>query len=308
MKLSILSLLSLALSATAAPAGCDFSLVGFAKDNPIGPTTGGAGRHGKSVTVRTVAEFIKAVNGSEPTVVYAKGSFNLTSRVQVGSNKSVIGVGKGAQITGSGLNIFNKTNVIIRNIGFTAIDDDAMTIRNSTRVWIDHNEFTTGNFPALGPDAYDGQVDIIRAADWITGHLHVTYHHNYWRNEGTRGPAGRFGHQHIFNNLYVDFLYQAIHSRSDNQVLVEGNVFKGKTREALSTYGLVIPEDSPNTSPDGDYELDGFANLGAKNDFGKAGVNITQVGNFTRAPYKYKLTPLKQVEKIVKSGAGLGKI
>ena len=87
--------------------------------------------------------------------------------------------------------------------------------------------------------------------------------HNYWRNEGTRGPAGRFGHQHVYNNLYEDFLFQAIHSRSDNQVLVEGNVFRGNTSEALSTYGLVIPEDSPNTSPDGDYEIDGFANLGA---------------------------------------------
>jgi hypothetical protein len=25
----------------------------------------------------------------------------------------------------------------------------------------------------------------------------------------------------------------------------------------------VIPEDSPNTSPDGDFEIDGYANLGA---------------------------------------------
>ena len=89
------------------------------------------------------------------------------------------------------------------------------------------------------------------------------YSHNYWKNEGTRGPAGRFGHQHIYNNLYEDYLYQAIHSRSDNQMLVEGNVFRGHTPEALSTYGLVIPMDSPNTSPDGDYELDGFVNLGA---------------------------------------------
>ena len=97
--------------------------------------------------------------------------------------------------------------------------------------------------------------------------------------------AGRFGHQHLFNNLYRDFHYQAIHSRSDNQVLVEGNVFRGDTPEALSTYGLVVPSkpnpnsfpgqkllrentnnttvDSPNTSPDGDFEIDGFANLGA---------------------------------------------
>lgn len=109
---------------------------------------------------------------------------------------------------------------------------------------------------------------------------------------------------------------------------MEGNVFRGKTAEALSTYGLVIPKDSPNTSPDGDYELDGFANLGSskwslkcshveieedansnvENDWGSATINITQVGNFTKAPYKYKLTALKEVAANVKAGAGLGKI
>lgn len=125
---------------------------------------------------------------------------------------------------------------------------------------------------------------------------------------GTRGPAGRFGHQHIYNNYYEDYRYQAIHSRSDNQVLVEGNVFVGNTSEALSTYGLVIPEDSPNTCTCGDEELDGFANLGAANDFGSAGVNITQTGNFTKADYSYTLTPLDSVKSVVLAGAGVGKI
>jgi pectate lyase len=46
----------------------------------------------------------------------------------------------------------------------------------------------------------------------------------------------------------------------------------------------------------------------AENDWGPAKINITQVGNFTKAPYEYKLTPLKSVEKIVTAGAGLGKI
>jgi pectate lyase len=353
MKLSILSFFTFALTASAAPPGKEFDLVGFAKDNPVGPTTGGDQQGSKTVTVSTVPEFLAAINGTAPTIIYVKGTFNFTSRPRVGSNKSLIGVGSGAWITGAGLTILNATNVIVRNFGIRGIvDNDGITIQNSQRVWIDHNEFTSGNFPAAGPDAFDGQCDIVRASDWITvswnyfhdhwksslvgnndkfrdidsGHLHVTYHHNYWQREGTRGPAGRFGHQHIYNNLYEDFLYQAIHSRSDNQVLVEGNVFTGKTREALSTYGLVIPEDSPNTSPDGDFEIDGFANLGARklsalklascdmlmaiivNDFGKATINITQVGNFTKAPYKFKLTPLKQVAKTIKAGAGLGKI
>lgn len=50
------------------------------------------------------------------------------------------------------------------------------------------------------------------------------------------------------------------------------------------------------------------ANVVAENDFGKATVNITQVGNFTRAPYRYKLTPLRDVAKTVERGAGIGKI
>ena len=45
-----------------------------------------------------------------------------------------------------------------------------------------------------------------------------------------------------------------------------------------------------------------------ENDWGKAGVNITQVGNFKKAPYKFKLTPLFLVEPLVKFGAGVGKI
>jgi pectate lyase len=322
MKFWALSAFTFVLAASAAPAGSDFDLVGFGKDNPIGPTTGGAQNGSRTVTVTTVPEFLAAISGTAPTIIYAKGTFNFTSRPKIGSNKSLIGVGKGAWITGAGLTIVNVSNVIVRNFGIRAIvDNDGITIQNSTRVWIDHNEFTSGNFPAAGPDAFDGQCDIVRASDWITiswnyfhdhwksslvgnndkfrdidfGHLHITYHHNHWKNmyvvyicdlygrqtlipkyRGTRGPAGRFGHQHIYNNLYEDFLYQAIHSRSDNQVLVEGNVFTGKTKEALSTYGLVIPMDSPNTSPDGDFEIDGFANLGASKS-----ISISQTSNHT---------------------------
>jgi pectate lyase len=45
-------------------------------------------------------------------------------------------------------------------------------------------------------------------------------------------------------------------------MLVEANAFFGKTRTAATTYGLVIPEDSPNSGPEGDFEIDGYMNLG----------------------------------------------
>ncbi|KAI0478345.1 pectin lyase fold/virulence factor [Xylaria cf. heliscus] len=305
--------------------------IGYGNTNPLGATTGGQG--GDTVVVNNVKDLTAAISGNQPRVILINGSFNLTSRLKVGSNKSLIGMGNTASFNNSGITIQSVSNVIVQNLKISYVyGNDGITIQNATRVWIDHNEFQSDL--DHGPDYYDGQLDIVRASDWITvswnyfhdhwksslvgnsdtlrdvdqGHLHITYHHNHWKNIGTRGPAGRFGHQHVYNNYYENYLYQAIHSRSDNQVLVEGNVFAGNTSEALSTYGLVIPMDSPNTCTCGDQELDGFANLGAKNDWGPATVNITQTGNFTKVDYDYALTPLDQVKSVVLAGAGVGKI
>lgn len=44
------------------------------------------------------------------------------------------------------------------------------------------------------------------------------------------------------------------------------------------------------------------------NDWGKAGVNITQKGDFYKAPYKFKLTLLPLVAPVVKIGAGIGRV
>ena len=157
MKLSLISILCLAFAATATPSGADYSLVGFAKDNPIGPTTGGAGKKSQTVTVSSVDALVSAVAGTEPKIIYAKGNFNLTARLRPGSNKvcqyphsaistfsehekSIIGVGKGAEVTGAGISIVNATNVILRNFAIRKIvNNDGITIQNSTRVWIDHN-------------------------------------------------------------------------------------------------------------------------------------------------------------------------
>lgn len=46
----------------------------------------------------------------------------------------------------------------------------------------------------------------------------------------------------------------------------------------------------------------------SENDFRDAIVNITQEGDFYKADYKYRLTPLKLVESTVRKSAGIGKI
>jgi pectate lyase len=182
-----------------------FDLVGYARDNPIGKTTGG--EKGEVVTVTDGASLIAAVTGTTPRTIYVEGRIDLPSRLRVGSNKSILGVGENAEIRQSGITVINATNVIIRNLAIRFIvNNDGITIQNSTRVWIDHNEFESEFSPEIGPDYYDGQLDTVRGSDWITiswnyfhdhwksnlmgnsdalrdvdlGKLHLTYHHNYW--------------------------------------------------------------------------------------------------------------------------------
>ena len=156
MRLNFVTvLLSVFPLATASPLGAlglaSWDVEGFAKDNPVGTTTGGRG--GATVTVSSPAEFSAAVAGDTPKVVLVKGEIALPARPKIGSNKSVIGVGSTAHITNKGLDVFNSTNVIIQNLKISFIkDNDCITIRNSTRVWVDHNEFASDI--SQGPDAF----------------------------------------------------------------------------------------------------------------------------------------------------------
>lgn len=159
MKASILLLLSpLTTLAAATPAWYDrhlgYPLEGYARDNPIGRTTGG--QNGRIFTVTTDTELATALkSNSSSKIIYLDGTFHPTSQLLVGSNTSLLGKGKGANIIGKGLNIYNATNVIVRNIGVRFVaGGDAMALQNSTRVWIDHCEFESELSVDVGPDYY----------------------------------------------------------------------------------------------------------------------------------------------------------
>lgn len=156
----------------------NFDLVGFAKDNPIGPTTGGEG--GKTSVVETFEALQSAVTGSEKKVVYLKGKLtNPPARLKVGSNTSLLGWGGGGELIGNGIDISGSENVIIRNLGIrNVLNADGLQIINSTRVWVDHNEFESSGL-SHGPDYNDGQCDIVRGSNWIT--VSWNYFHDHWK-------------------------------------------------------------------------------------------------------------------------------
>src|SRR5579875_1113703 len=289
-------------------------LVGFGAG-----TTGGAG--GPTVTVTTLSALESAVSGSSPKIVQVSGTITGDTNLMVGPNTTLIGLGSTASLVGISVDITNVSNVIVRNLSISYVlasdtTGDAIHIQGggATHIWIDHNNlFSDLNH---GKDYYDGLIDITHAADYITvswnrlhdhykvslvghsdsnasedtGHLHVTYHHNWFYSVNSRLPSLRFGTGHIYNNYYQNVDDSAIHSRMGAQVLVENNVFRN-VNVALTTTG-----DSPE---------DGFANARG-NDYGGATVDITQVGTFTTAPYNYTLDATSDVINEVTTYSGVG--
>jgi pectate lyase len=182
-------------------------------------------------------------------------------RIRVGSNTTIIGLGHGATIKGAWLDIRgtanvpnSRTNIIVRNLTFRDTYDcfpqwsptdgtlgswnaqyDAISLRDSNNVWIDHNTFedretaddTQPNYFGVLYQVHDGLVDITNASDLVTvswnrlqnhdkamligssdsavadrGRLRVTLHHNYFKDIGQRSPRVRFGQVHLYNNYY----------------------------------------------------------------------------------------------------------
>ncbi|GIF75215.1 pectate lyase family protein [Asanoa siamensis] len=115
-------------------------------------------------------------------------------RVNVGSNKTIIGLGD-ARLNGVFLRLDGSSNVIIRNLTHEDSRDcfpvwsptdgetgnwnaayDNIWIRNSHHVWVDHNTFTDADNPDSAQpihfgrpfQVHDGQVDITNGSNYVT--------------------------------------------------------------------------------------------------------------------------------------------
>lgn len=107
-------------------------------------------------------------------------------------------------------------------------------------------------------------------ADEDTGHLRITYHHNYWTNINSRLPSIRFGTGHIYSSCFEENPTSGINSRMGAQVLAEQNYFLN-TKLALVT--------------NLDSDEDGYI-VDRNNIFSGSTTSITQVGSLT-PPYSY---------------------
>ncbi|KAH7015791.1 family 1 polysaccharide lyase [Ilyonectria destructans] len=250
-------------------AATDACTVGYCTQN--GGTTGGTG--GSQVTVTTLSQLTAAAIADGASIIFVQGSISGAAKVQVGSNKSIIGK-TGSSLTGIGLTILGQKNVIVRNMKISKVEHDygdAITIQKSTNVWVDHCDLSASRDG--DKDFYDGLVDLSHAADWVTishtyfhdhskgslvghsdnnaaedtGTLHVTYANNHFYNVRSRGPLLRFGTAHLINQYY-NTMDTGLNSRMGAQALIQSSVFENVGKKAIFSessdeVGYVVAED-----------------------------------------------------------------
>ncbi|GAB3209426.1 pectate lyase [Marinactinospora thermotolerans DSM 45154] len=292
-------------TAGAAPTALADTPTGWASQN--GGTTGGAG--GTTVRVSDADELTEAMSSDGPLVIEVEGTIDLSGMNDVTSDKTIIGVGSNATITGGGLDVDSAHNVIIRNLHFEDWDDDAINVQDgSTNVWIDHNSFTGGD---------DGATDVKRESDYVTiswnhyydhsktallghsdghtediGHLRVTYHHNYFDGTDSRHPRVRFGDQvHVYNNYFRDNSEYGVASTMDAGVIVEANYF----------------ENVDNPTHVGYADSDPGRLVERNNIYDNSGAPEA-AGSVSPVPYGYTADPAQNIPSLVSQGAGPGNI
>ncbi|KAJ8604593.1 hypothetical protein MRB53_041746 [Persea americana] len=182
-----------------------------------------------------------------------------TEAIDVGSHKTIRGVGSNAAILGRGLLIFHQTNVIIENIWFKEINaafvfgGDAIALKNTDLIVIRHCKFSligrqmivTGHEPVGRITISDNEFDGFNPHSATCNQDHywnilfygqtaqITMARNFLHEISGRGPqvagVSSFGsniYLHAIANLWKDVDGLAFNAGKGAQVLCENNRFE----------------------------------------------------------------------------------
>ncbi|MDX3577870.1 MULTISPECIES: pectate lyase [unclassified Streptomyces] len=283
-------------------------------------------------------------------------------KVNVPSNTTIVGIGRGAGFKGVSLQIRAVDNVILRNLSLESPIDcfpqwdptdgakgnwnseyDTAVVYGATHVWLDHNTFTDGAHPDSAAPTYfgmlyqqhDGELDIVRGADYVTaswnvfsdhdktilignsdsestaagdrGHLRTTFHHNLFANLVERAPRVRFGQVDSYNNHFVangDYSY-SFGIGKESRLVAEHNAFtlpQGVgAAKVLKRWNV-----SPLTA------ADNYVN-GVKTDLiavhnAQIPAETLESGAGWTPTLRTRVDPAKAVPRIVDCGAGAGRL
>lgn len=249
-------------------------------------------------------------------------------RFEIGANKTLVGLGRGALLESSWLTIELVENVIVRNLTVYDVNPeiieagDGVSIGQSSRLWLDHLTFRwigdgfVDISDALGPSSdvtlswirFDGRSQFAcqghhpRASE-VSG-VTATIHHSFFDTVTGRAPqVNSEGAQiHLLNNLVSDDPDYAVGSSCGAQVLLEGSYFE---RVAFATsrrdcvdgpVGLIFAPENSN-----DYD----SGKGSHQLMGMDAPEPRDPGVF-EPPYDYPVDSPSDVRRRVRDRAGAG--
>ncbi|MFI6658408.1 polysaccharide lyase family 1 protein [Streptomyces sp. NPDC050523] len=283
-------------------------------------------------------------------------------KAAVPANTTIIGVGRDAGFKGASLQIKGVDNVIVRNLGFESPLDcfpqwdptdtadgnwnseyDSAVVYGSTHVWMDHDTFTDGDHPDSTLPSYfgriyeqhDGELDIVKGADYVTaswnvfadhdktilignsdsastaavdrGHLKVTFHHNLFSNLVERAPRVRFGQVDSYNNHFVakDGYGYSYGVGMESQLVAQHNAFTlpdgigaGKILKRWNDSPLTADDNCVNGVP---TDLIAVHNAEVPTEVLRSGAGWTPT-------LRTKVDAVQAVPRIVDHGAGAGRL
>jgi len=216
-------------------------LIGWATCNTLGQNGTTGGGRGQIVRVNTKAALEQYAKASGDYIILVEGSFTGTGVLQVSSNKTIVGTGNGATFDGFGIDVKDKQNIILRNLTIKNAKPDAIAMRNTHHVWVDHCDLSNSD---------DGLFDFTIGSDYLTvswtlfhdhdkvalansgtqhfedvGKNKVCYHHNWFNNTVQRNPRIGYGMGHVFNNYYSNVSSYCVGYHTGASVLIENNYF-----------------------------------------------------------------------------------
>jgi pectate lyase len=317
-----------------------FAVAGFATQN--GGTTGGQG--GPEIVVTSYSELRLQLESSGKKVVKVNGRiYNGTKggRINLSSDKTLVGVGKDAFLDGIGLSIAGKSNIIIQHvkISLVSITDrtdptvydidgdegrpqiivnggDAISISNSSsNIWIDHCEmFAEDPSVQTNQDLYDGLIDIKNSSQFITVSWNYFHDHHKTHLVGS-SDTDEFDRKITFHHNYYNnirsrlplYRFGSAHIYNNYYYNVGGSAIDSRMGACLRIENNVFeavksPVVSSGSIP-GAYQIQG--NL--FNQISGTAAPVTSTCSFTPT-YSYSADPATAVKAGVTAKAGVGKI
>jgi len=179
-------------------------------------------------------------------------------RFSIGSNKTIVGDGAGATLSGANIGFRGSSNIILRNLIFQDVNptlleaSDALTIENAHHIWIDHctfKRFSDDAIDVILPSQSSGGTDEVSSYltfSWnhfdggnpancsgrhpglsnLKGAL-ITAHHNWYEQSLNVAPTlrGALLRFHGFNNAFSHVQGVAVNLAGGGQALMESNWF-----------------------------------------------------------------------------------